>query len=197
VFAAVDEQAATRGLPPGVTGAAMEMMLANMMKAARIIVPDLKRFAIVGDRFEEQILLSSFRRRASKPDFAQDLEFIDLMGLPVNEVRRRVAMLPNDSVIFYIGMTSYREGTYAAAEVLPLITEVANRPIIVDVETLFGSGAIGGYILAPDRLGQDAGRHVLRILNGEKVSDIPVTTGHTLTPIFDWRQLQRWKVTEE
>ena len=194
VFAAVDEQAATHGLPSGVTGAAVEMMLANMMKTARIIVPDLKRFAIVGDRFEEQIYYRHFADEL--PDLSQHFEFIDLMGLPVSEVRRRVAALPDDSVIFYIGITSFQQGMYAAAEVLPLITEVANRPIIVDVETLFGSGAIGGYLLTPDQIGQDAGRRVLRTLNGEKVSDIPVATGNTLKPIFDWRQLQRWKVAE-
>ena len=41
VFAAVDEDTATQDLPSGVTGVAVEMMLANMMKAARTIVPIL------------------------------------------------------------------------------------------------------------------------------------------------------------
>ena len=63
VFAAVDEDTATQDLPSGVTGAAVEMMLANMMKAARTVVPNLKRFAIVGNRFEDQLLLSPFRKR--------------------------------------------------------------------------------------------------------------------------------------
>jgi hypothetical protein len=48
---------------------------------------------------------------------SQYLEFVDLMGLPVNEVRRRVAMPPDDSVIFYIGISADQEATYAAAEV--------------------------------------------------------------------------------
>jgi signal transduction histidine kinase len=73
---------------------------------------------------------------------------------------------------------------------------VANRPIIVNSETFVGSGAVGGYVLSPDRIGRDAGRLALRILNGESASDIPVTTGNTLTPIFDWRQLQRWGISE-
>jgi signal transduction histidine kinase len=195
VFAAVDEKTATHDLPPGVTGVAMEMMLANMMKAARTIAPNLKRFAIVGDRFENQLYYRHFADDLS--DFSRDFQFIDLMGLSVNEVRRRVAVLSDDSVILYIGINADQERTYAAAaEVLPLITEVANRPIIVDVETVFGSGAVGGFILTPDQIGRDAGRLALRILDGEKVSDIPVTTGNTLKPIFDWRQLQRWHIDE-
>ena len=195
VFAAVDEDTATQDLPSGVTGAAVEMMLANMMKAARTVVPNLKRFAIVGNRFEDQLYYRHFANEI--PDFSQDFEFIDLMGLSIDEVRRRVAMLPDDSVILYIGINSDREATYgSAAEVLPLITEVANQPVIIDVETLFGLGAIGGFILSPDRIGRDAGRLAMRILNGEKASDIPITTGNTLKPIFDWRQLERWHIDE-
>ena len=82
------------------------------------------------------------------------------------------------------------------ADVLRSIAEVANRPIIVDVETFLGSGAVGGFIMTPDQIGQDAGRLALRILNGEIASTIPIATTEPLKPIFDWRQLQRWNISE-
>jgi signal transduction histidine kinase len=196
VFAAVDEDTAMRELPSDVTGRAVRLTFANMMRAARIIVPTLKRFAIVGDRFEDQLYYRHFAQEL--PTVGAGLEFIDLMGRPVSEVRRRVAVLPDDSVIFYIGINSDPAVTYAsAAEALPLITEAANRPIIVDVDTLFGSGAVGGFILSAAQIGSDAGRTALRILNGERASDIPVTTGNALKPIFDGRQLRRWNVGED
>jgi len=34
------------------------------------------------------------------------------------------------------------------------------------------------------------------VLNGERVSDIPVASGNVLTPMFDWRQMQRWGISE-
>jgi hypothetical protein len=37
----------------------------------------------------------------------------------------------------------------------------------------------------------------LRILDGENVSDIPITNSEEiLRPVFDWRQLQRWGISE-
>ena len=36
----------------------------------------------------------------------------------------------------------------------------------------------------------------MRILNGEDASDIPITVGNPLKPIFDWGQLQRCGVGE-
>jgi C4-dicarboxylate-specific signal transduction histidine kinase len=31
---------------------------------------------------------------------------------------------------------------------------------------------------------------------GESPSNIPIVTGNTLKPVFDWRQLQRWNISE-
>jgi hypothetical protein len=37
----------------------------------------------------------------------------------------------------------------------------------------------------------------LRILDGENASDIPITNSEEiLRPVFDWRQLQRWGISE-
>jgi hypothetical protein len=98
-------------------------------------------------------------------------------------------------VILYVGITSVGLTTYVAAEVVPLIAERANRPIVVDAETLFGSGAVGGFILSPDHIGQNAGRLALRVLEGEDASRIPIALETSQRPLFDWRQLQRWFVT--
>src|ERR1051326_1470049 len=194
VFTAVDERTVGRGIPPGVTGLTLNLTLADMIKAARIVVPDLQGFAIVGTPLKDQLYYSRFVEEL--PEFTRDLKFIDLMGLSIDEVRQRVATLPDRTVIFYIGINFYRETTYVAAELVPVIAAVANRPIVVDAETFFGSGAIGGFIATPSQAGEEAGRLVLRILDGEDIANIPVGTQGVLKPIFDWRQLQRWKVPE-
>jgi signal transduction histidine kinase len=195
VFAAVDADTITHELPRGVTGTFVHIKLANTVGVARAIVPDLRQIAFVGNRFEEQLYYRHFADEV--PQFSDTLEFIDLMGLPLREIKRRVVALPPNSVVYYIGINSDPGATYnSAAQVLPSIVEVANRPIVVDAETLFGSGAVGGFIFSPIQIGQDAGRLALRILNGENASGIPVTTGSNSKPIFDWRQLQRWGINE-
>ena len=72
----------------------------------------------------------------------------------------------------------------SAVEVLPLIAEAANRPIVVDAETEVGLGPIGGFLRTPDQIGRDAGRLAMQILNGEDASDIPITVGNPLKPIL-------------
>src|SRR5262249_15226136 len=42
-----------------------------------------------------------------------------------------------------------------------------------------------------------AARFALRILDGEKASDIPIANSEEIPrPVFDWRQLQRWRISE-
>lgn len=50
VFAAIDEATIAKvTLPPNVTGVTLQLTLQDMVRTATIVVPDLKRIAIVGD----------------------------------------------------------------------------------------------------------------------------------------------------
>jgi hypothetical protein len=95
-FTAVDEEAVPKNqLPSRTTGIVIRRTLATMVKAAQAVVPNLKRLVLVGDRFEQ----NGYGRRFAEelPVFSIDFEIIDLLGLPVREVRQRVAALPADS----------------------------------------------------------------------------------------------------
>jgi signal transduction histidine kinase len=199
VFAAIPEQSAPNP-PPGVTGTTVQMNLANLIKASRILDPNLKRFAIVGDRLDVHPQYYPYSKEL--PLASQELEYIDLTGLSIRRVRERVATLPGHTTILYIGINADSinpdsQGMYVAADVLPLIAETANRPIVVDAETYFGTGAAGGFLMSPDQIGRTAGHLALRIIQGESPSNIPVTQGDPPKPVFDWRQLQKWNIGED
>jgi signal transduction histidine kinase len=196
VFAAIPEQSAPNpGPSSGVTGTTVATSLANMIKASRMLDPDLKRLAFVGDRLDTHPYYYPFSKEI--PLASREFEFIDLTGLSVREVRERVANLPDHTTILYIGINATSGGAYVAADVVPVIAETANRPIVVDAETYFGTGATGGFLISPEDIGRSAGRLVLRIMQGESPSDIPVVSGAVPKPVFDWRQLQKWKIGVE
>ena len=92
VFAAVDRKSADLNLVPGVTGITIQLTLADMIKAARSLRPDTTRFALVGDRLENQLYYGRFAQELV--DYSKDFEFIDLAGLPLAEVKQHMAALP-------------------------------------------------------------------------------------------------------
>ena len=196
VFAGVDEETGKRfSLPPDVTGTLYQRPFRNAVTTARLLVPNLKRIALVGDSWERQAVRRHYREEI--PTFAGEFEFINLIGLPMTEIRKRVAVLPNDAAIIYTSVTRDGAGaTYVPQEGLAAFAEVANRPIVVDVETNIGHGGAGGFVTTPVPVGEAAARLALRILDGENASKIPVATGDFTRPVFDWRQLQRFGISE-
>jgi signal transduction histidine kinase len=86
--------------------------------------------------------------------------------------------------------------SYVPAEALSLIAEVANRPIVVSTETFVGRGAVGGFVVTPAAVGQDAARLAARILDGADVSALAASANSVNKPVFDWRELRRWGISE-
>ena len=192
VFALVDQSASSQ-LPPGFTGIFMRLSMTDMITAARALVPDLGSVAIVGAPFESQTVFSHLQDQIEPA--TNGLEVIDLVGLPMSEVRTRVANLPDRTAILYTAIYSDGRGTfYSPSDALALVAEVANRPIVVAAETFLGRGGAGGFVIVPGAVGDAAGKLALRIIDGEDVSKIPTTVADVVRPIFDWRQLQRWNV---
>jgi signal transduction histidine kinase len=196
VFGAVDEATIARvNLPAGVTGRTLVFRLEDMVTSARAVVPGLERLALVGDPFERSSYFRNFAQEL--PGQSKGLEFINLLGLPLGEVRRKAAELPAQTAIAYTAIHVDANGfDYLPREALRAVAEVANRPIVVPAETYIGYGATGGIVAQPAPIAEDAARLVLRILDGEKPADIPITRGNYMKPIFDWRELNRWGVRD-
>jgi len=195
VFTMVDTVAAREVEPrPNVTGVTYRLKLSKMAEAARAVVPNLAGIAVVGDRLETLVAYRHFKDELPVIA-ATGLRVIDLTGLPLRELRTRVANLPPQTAIIYTVIYSDGEGRYLApVEALTRFADAANGPIIVTVDTQIGWGGTGGFVLAPSMLGQAAGSVALRIFDGESASAIPISESDAVQPIFDWRELQRWNV---
>src|SRR5215472_8697420 len=191
IFAAIDEETARLNLPSDVTGTIYQLPFCNMVAAAPTLVRNLKRIALPGDPWERQAFPRHYHEQISA--FAAQFEFIDLIGLPMTEIRKRAAVLPDDRAIIYTGLMDEGPGPH---EGLAAFGTVANRPIVIDAETSIGDGGTGGFVATPVPIDQATARIALRVLDGEAASKIPVVRGDFTRPVFDWHQLQRFGISE-
>ena len=159
MFAVVDESTIARLKPlADVTGITLQLQLGNSIKAARVLVPKLKRIVIVGDAWERQAFRSHYVQELSQ--LKDEFEIIDLSGLSMAKIVERVATLPNDAAIIYtsIYFDDEAEMTYIPRDALNRVAQAANRPVVTDVAPLVGHGkALAGFsVLSPNQADKKA-----------------------------------------
>jgi signal transduction histidine kinase len=196
VFELVDESDLGHVPPlPDGTGGTVSPRLADAFRAACAVVPHLGSIALVGDDWNRQGAFGYWQEQIPTATAGPAVD--DLIGLPMDELKQRVQSLPERSAIVYSAVYSDEDGGfYPPAVSLGSIAKLANRPIIIAAESLLESGSIGGFVLHPAVIGADAARRSLRIIDGEAVSNIPITLTNAVKPIFNWQQMQRWNVSE-
>jgi signal transduction histidine kinase len=197
VLAGIQERRAARlSLPSNVTGFTFRHQLQDIVATADALIPGLKRVVLAGSRIKPGGWRQDFLD--DLPDVRARFEVIDLTGLPLAELRQRLTELPGDSAVVYVGFSTDVTGEhYLPAEASQIVAEAANRPTFGDSEPYIGLGSVGGLVVSPGGIGRVAARFALRILDGENASDIPITNSEEiLRPVFDWRQLQRWGISE-
>lgn len=74
-----------------------------------------------------------------------------------------------------------------------LLPRMGTAPFMMVNNEGFGDGQIGGYMTPGYNQTTDALRVGIDILNGAKPADYPITASEQY-PVFDWEQLQFWKI---
>jgi ABC-type uncharacterized transport system substrate-binding protein len=64
------------------------------------------------------------------------------------------------------------------------------------LDQFIGSGIVGGRVYSTETHGQQAAELVRQILDGRNPADLPIVEGANSNLLFDWQQMQRWRVQE-
>ena len=181
---------------PGITGVIHQSTYRETLELALKLHPNTKQvFVISGSTERDKRFETAARRELS--DFTGKVEIIYLTDLSLNELFLRTASLPSNSIALFVWQQSVNEQgrLLETFEVLARIAPTASVPIYGMGTGNLGQGLVGGYLQGPDTNGGKLAEITLRILSGTRPQDIGVE-GAPKVPMFDWRQLQRWRISE-
>jgi signal transduction histidine kinase len=110
---------------------------------------------------------------------------------------KQASALPPHTAIFWELMIVDAAGVVHEGDVpLTRLHAVANAPIFSYDESFFGSAIVGGPLLLAADTGRQTAAAAIRILNGEKPGEIRPPPVQFASPVFDWREMQRWGISE-
>jgi PAS domain S-box-containing protein len=167
-----------------------------MVDSVRRILPGTTNIAFVlGSSPLEVFLRQEVERDLA--GYTNTVSFTWLGQYSLQETRERVRHLPPHTVIFYISMFVDVAGVpHDYGGVIKDLHSDANAPMIGLFEEDLGLGTIGGPVLDLRKLGDKTADVADRILRGENPGSIHIPPATVGEPVYDWRELQRWGISE-
>ena len=160
------------------------------------VLPDTKHVAVVvGASPVEQFWRREIAREVKPIEGRVEFTWFD--DLSFEDILKQAAALPPHSAIFWELMSVDAAGVvHEGNTALARLHAVANAPIFSYDESFFGNEIVGGPLLSVLEGSRQTAAVAIRILGGEKAGDIKVAPIRFAAPMFDWRQMQRWGISE-
>lgn len=183
-------------LKPGDAMVATQLDLPAALQNILRVLPNTRTIAIViGDTPLERYWRKEVERDGAF--LAERVRFVWFDGLSLAQMKERVAALPPDSAVFYGILLMDAAGVpHERLTALAALRSAAKVPIFSLYESELGEGVVGGPINSQTRVGAEAARLALGLLNAATPASPEVVTVGMESPVYDARELQRWGIDE-
>ena len=158
--------------------------------------PETRRIVVIGGTAEvDRSVLNRVKDAARS--FAGRVEFDFWGNRSMAELRQAVAALPPQTAILFSRMFSDGAGqAVISTQAGQSIAQWANVPVYVMTDLALGTGAVGGSVGSIEAFGKRAGELARLILTGTAPASLPFEIRTDSMPMFDWRALKRWGISE-
>jgi signal transduction histidine kinase len=173
-----------------------DFKLAGLVEDILQLAPDTTNIEVIlGATPLERYWTIEFRR-AFEP-FTNRVSFNFLNDLSFDQMLGRLSKLPPRSFILLGLFLRDASGvTHNEDDALQRLHAVANAPINGLYQNQLGLGIVGGRLYQGELQGVESARIAIRVLRGEPMSSFPPMFVGTQRPRYDWRELQRWNISE-
>lgn len=153
-------------------------------------------YAIIDDTKTGKIIKNQFNMTI-KQYKNHNINFEILSKLSLNELKDKIRKIPNNSVILQSIYLRAKNTFLEFYEVPKMISENSSAPLYGLWDFNINNGIIGGFLTSGYYQGRNAALMAQKILNGEKVKNIPILYNSPNQYIFDYEQILKYKINEE
>jgi signal transduction histidine kinase len=197
VFCGIDKtELGNRLLPPNVRGILVKREFAPTIEIALSLHPKTERAVVVAGTSDfDTRLLEQAKRDFRFYEDRLDIQYLTTLSL--QNLLTDLSHLPPQTLVFYT--TVFRDGageTFIPHEVVDRVSAAANAPTYGFLDQYIGRGIVGGNVYSFSAHGVETAKLALRVLAGTEALGPQIYEVPTNKLLFDWRQLQRWGISE-
>lgn len=161
------------------------------------LLPETKTIALINGNAPTERFWAGEMQRVLGPLLEKKVELLFYGERSFAETLKAIANLPTHSAILFVQLNVDGTGAvYGDKEPLKRISEVANAPIFTFDESYFAGEVVGGPMFSPAEGARPTVAVAVLMLGGENAGGIKVPPIGFSIPKYDWRQLQRWNISD-
>lgn len=179
------------------TGVVVISSYKRTLELALSLNPEVNQVFVVSGSLERDKRFE-VKAREQLRDFEGRVQLNYLTDLAPPELIARTARLPQRSIVLYAWQQARDDQgkLWETGDILSSITKATPVPIFGMSAPMVGRGIVGGHVYTVEASAGLVADKVQRIAAGERAHDIPIENVPTV-PMFDWRELQRWRINED
>ena len=159
--------------------------------------PDTREVAVVSGNGPRDRQMADILRQEMTA-FGNRVTFTWLTNLSMEELRGELLRLPDHTVVLYLTIFQDAAGkTFTPRQALDAFAPASRAPIYGCYNSYVGHGIVGGSMVTFEEIGRKAAQLGSHILAGEDAQATARSESHQVVPMFDWRQLRRWNISEQ
>ena len=183
-------------LQPNMTSLVWEADIQGNIQLIEELIPKASHLYVISGSSETDRAAEKLVRKELQ-HYKGPLEINYVSNISKQDLLTKVARLPENSALFYTVFTRDATGVPVVSKrFVSTVSEKANAPVFGVLDSYLGEGIVGGNLLSAEEQGRKCADIAVRILKGEPPADIYPSRvlNHVM---FDWRQLQRWRISED
>jgi signal transduction histidine kinase len=196
VFCAVDRrELGDKVIPSGIYGILGRRQFAPTVELALGLHPETKHAVVVAGTSDFDNLILD-QARPEFRSFENKLDFTYLTTWSLQKLLVELTRLPPKTIVLFT--TLFQDGageSFVPHEVVQDISASSNVPMYGFLDQYLGRGIVGGSLYSFSAHGSEAAKLVLQLLAGQQPGS-PLLELQANKVQFDWRQMQRWGISE-
>lgn len=183
-------------LAPSDTVVAFRLDLPALIGNILTVLPQTRTIdVVIGNSPNEQFWLSQLKKEFAP--FEGKVTFNWLNPFSLDEILQRLAETSPGTAVFVGPLTVDGAGNvHQGDRTLAMLHRSANAPIFSYVDAYFGHGVVGGPQISLTAMSRTAAASATTMLRGQSPDSIKVAVTEFGTPVYDWRELERWGISE-
>ena len=184
-------------LPANVIGRRQLVPFASTYSLARALQPDAERVVVVGGASPTDSLLTAEARRQITP-LLNGTQLVLYQDWSYETLLDSLRHLPPRTFVLLSSFSRDQRGRrFVAGDLIASLARVASVPTYGLARNWVGDGIVGGGVMDFGDDGTRTGRLLVRVLRRTPNEPMPASEVAANRLVVDWRQLQRWGLSED